>query len=208
MTDVQKMQVAAMAQEGMSIDEITKATKLQEYEVRSLVTERNRQKRKLSNKTIQSIINWYKTSGSMPKTANHFGVSTSAVHRIITQAKSDPDAEPKAEPEIIDVEVTEVKEQPKTADVEVTIEVTEVKKQPKTIEAEEQPTKTNDTTKIVECQALSGVDMVGVIQSMLIAAEENFGSIAEIFGIMANMHDAQVKFTYKGESYMISFNKI
>lgn len=204
MTDVQKMQVAAMAQEGMSIDEITKATKLQEYEVRSLVTERNRQKRKLSNKTIQSIINWYKTSGSMPKTANHFGVSTSAVHRIITQAK----AEPKAEPEIVDVEVTEVKEQPKTADVEVTIEVTEVKKQPKTIEAEEQPAKTNDTTKIVECQALSGVDMVGVIQSMLIAAEENFGSIAEIFGIMANMHDAQVKFTCKGESYMISFNSL
>lgn len=190
MTDVQKMQVAAMAQDGMSIDEITKATKLQEYEVRSLVTERNRQKRKLSKKTIQAIINWYKVSGSMPKTASHFGVSTSAVHRIITQAKSDPDAEPKAEPEIVDVEVTEVEEQPKT------------------IEAEEQPTKTNDTTKIVECQALSGIDMVGVIQSMLIAAEENFGSIAEIFGIMANMHDAQVKFTYKGESYMISFNKI
>lgn len=204
MTDVQKMQVAAMAQDGMSIDEIAKATKLQEYEVRNLVTERNRQKRKLSKKTIQAIINWYKSSGSMPKTASHFGVSTSAVHRIITQAKS----EPKAEPEIVDVEVTEVKEQPKTADVEVTIEVTEVKKQPKTIEAEEQPTKTNDTTKIVECQALSGVDMVGVIQSMLIAAEENFGSIAEIFGIMANMHDAQVKFTCKGESYMISFNKI
>lgn len=180
------MQVAAMAQDGMSIDEITKATKLQEYEVRSLVTERNRQKRKLSKKTIQAIINWYKASGSMPKTANHFGVSTSAVHRIIAQAK----AEPKAEPEIVDVEVTEVKEQPKT------------------IEAEEQPTKTNDTTKIVECQALSGIDMVGVIQSMLIAVEENFGSIAEIFGIMANMHDAQVKFTCKGESYMISFNKI
>lgn len=185
MTDVQKMQVAAMAQEGMSIDEITKATKLQEYEVRSLVTERNRQKRKLSNKTIQSIINWYKTSGSMSKTANHFGVSNSAVHRIIAQAKSDPDAEPKAEPEIIDVEVTEVKEQPKT------------------IEAEEQPAKTNDTTKIVECQALSGVDMVDDLREV---ANSVRGS--EIARFTADDNTAHVEFRYKGISYALSFNKI
>lgn len=185
MTDVQKMQVAAMAQEGMRIDEIVAATELKEHEVRGFVTERNKQKRKLSNKTKQAIVNWYKKGNSESKTANCFGVSISTVHRTIAVAKSDPKNE-----------VTS--DAPESAPKEKPVEA-----QPKTIEAEEQPTKTNDTTKIVECQALSGIDMIDDLREV---ANSVRGS--EIARFTADDNTAHVEFRYKGISYVLSFNRI
>lgn len=88
MTNEQNNQVAAMCNEGMSIDEIVAATKIPETDVRDFVKSRNaRKKGCITKATQQAVLNWYKMGNSEGKTATHFGLAQSTVHKIIVAAK-------------------------------------------------------------------------------------------------------------------------
>lgn len=88
MTNEQNNQVAAMCNEGMSIDEIVAATKIPETDVRDFVKSRNaRKKGCITKATQQAVLNWYKMGNSEGKTATHFGLAQSTVHKIIVATK-------------------------------------------------------------------------------------------------------------------------
>lgn len=62
-----------------------------------------------------------------------------------------------------------------------------------------------NTTESAESQALRGVEMIGVMQSMLIAAEESFGDCAEIMSLKADSDEARIVFRYDGTAYSVQF---
>lgn len=62
-----------------------------------------------------------------------------------------------------------------------------------------------DTTTLAECQALRGVEMIGVMQSMLIAAEGDFGNEIDIMALKADSDTAELVFKYGGKAYQLSF---
>ena len=98
MTNEQNNQVAAMCNEGMSIDEIVAATKIPETDVRDFVKSRNaRKKGCITKATQQAVLNWYKMGNSEGKTATHFGLAQSTVHKIIVAAKEKEPVPEKAE---------------------------------------------------------------------------------------------------------------
>ena len=61
------------------------------------------------------------------------------------------------------------------------------------------------STKTVESQALRGVEVIGLMQTMLIGIEENFGDNAEIMSLKADSDTASIVFRYGGKDYALSF---
>lgn len=64
---------------------------------------------------------------------------------------------------------------------------------------------TNDNTSSAESQVLRGVEMIGVMQSMLIAAEGDFGNEIDIMALKADSDTAELMFRYGGKAYQLSF---
>ena len=62
-----------------------------------------------------------------------------------------------------------------------------------------------DTTISPESQALRGVEMIGVMQSMLLAAEGDFGAEVDIMALKADSDTAELVFRYGGKAYQLSF---
>lgn len=62
-----------------------------------------------------------------------------------------------------------------------------------------------DTTSKSESQALRGVEMIGVMQSMLLAAEGDFGAEVDIMALKADSDTAELVFRYGGKAYQLSF---
>ena len=62
-----------------------------------------------------------------------------------------------------------------------------------------------DTTKSAESQALKGVEVIGLMQTMLIGIEENFGDNAEIMSLRADSDTASIVFRYGGTDYSVQF---
>lgn len=62
-----------------------------------------------------------------------------------------------------------------------------------------------DTTKTAESQVLRGVEMIGVMQSMLLAAEGDFGAEVDIMALKADSDTAELVFRYGGKAYQLSF---
>ena len=62
-----------------------------------------------------------------------------------------------------------------------------------------------DSTKTAESQALRGVEVIGLMQTMLIGIEENFGDNAEVMSLRADSEQAHIMFRYGGEAYALSF---
>lgn len=195
MTNEQKNQVAAMYTEGMSITEIMTATKLEEHEVRGFVTERNKVNKRISNATKKAVINWYQQGNTAKQCANHYGLSPATVHRLIAIAKEQN-------------KLTAVKHGEKP--------VTEEKKEPATVATVTDPENknideisiNNDTTENTDCQALRGIDIIGLMQSMLISISENFGGDTELVSIGANHKSAKVVFKYYDKDYSLTFGSI
>lgn len=195
MTNEQKNQVAAMYTEGMSIAEIMTATKLEEHEVRGFVTERNKVNKRISNATKKAVINWYQQGNTAKQCANHYGLSPATVHRLIAIAKEQN-------------KLTAVKHGEKP--------VTEEKKEPATAATVTDPENknideisiNNDTTENTDCQALRGIDIIGLMQSMLISISENFGGDTELVSIGANHKSAKVVFKYYDKDYSLTFGSI
>lgn len=62
-----------------------------------------------------------------------------------------------------------------------------------------------NTTESTESQALRGVEMIGVMQSMLIAAEGDFGAEVDIMALKADSDTASIMFRYGGKAYSLQF---
>ena len=62
-----------------------------------------------------------------------------------------------------------------------------------------------DTTKSAESQALRGVEVIGLMQTMLIGIEENFGDNADIMSLKADSDTASIVFRYGGTDYSVQF---
>lgn len=62
-----------------------------------------------------------------------------------------------------------------------------------------------DITKTTESQALRGVEMIGVMQSMLLAAEGDFGAEVDIMALKADSNTAELVFRYGGKAYSLQF---
>jgi len=102
MTNEQKFQVAAMCNEGMSIDEIVLDTKLDRQEVEDLVKERNDKRKTISEATKRAVVEWYQSGNTEKQCAKKFGISPASAHRIIAAAK---EKEPTAAATAIDSDV-------------------------------------------------------------------------------------------------------
>ena len=64
---------------------------------------------------------------------------------------------------------------------------------------------TNNSTKAPESQALRGVEVIGLMQTMLIGIEENFGDNAEVMSLRADSDTASIVFRYGGTAYSVQF---
>ena len=63
----------------------------------------------------------------------------------------------------------------------------------------------NDTTKSAESQALRGVEVIGLMQTMLLGIEESFGYNVDITSLRADSEQAHLMFRYGGTDYVLSF---
>ncbi|WP_294482304.1 helix-turn-helix domain-containing protein [uncultured Ruminococcus sp.] len=62
-----------------------------------------------------------------------------------------------------------------------------------------------DTTVSAESQALRGVEVIGLMQTMLIGIEENFGDNVEVMSLRADSDTASIVFRYDGKAYSVQF---
>lgn len=197
MTNEQKNQVAAMNASGMSIDEIMLDTKLDRKEVEDFVAERNAKKQgrgyAISAQTKQAIVEWYQSGHSVGQTAKKFGIDPKTVKGAIKA--------------ITGVEVPTAKRTKET--------VKETAKEPtKEKEPTPAPTETSSNEKIVQVQnttskpespPLRGVEVIGLMQTMLIGIEENFGDNVEVMSLKADSDTASIVFRYGGKAYSVQF---
>lgn len=176
MTNEQRFQVAAMNASGMSIDEIVLDTKLDKQEVEDLVKERNDKKGKRGHP-----------------------ISNQTRQAIIQWYQSGHKVAETAKKFGID---------PKTVKAAVGLLPAKEKEPTAAATATDSDVKTlqvQDSTKTAESQALRGVEMIGVMQSMLIAAEGDFGAEADIMALKADSDTAELVFRYGGKAYSLQF---
>lgn len=62
-----------------------------------------------------------------------------------------------------------------------------------------------NTTENTDCQALRGVEVIGLMQTMLIGIEENFGDNVEVMSLKADSDTASIVFRYGGTPYSVQF---
>lgn len=62
-----------------------------------------------------------------------------------------------------------------------------------------------NTTSKPESQALKGVEVIGLMQTMLIGIEENFGDNVEVMSLRADSDTASIMFRYGGIPYSVQF---
>lgn len=189
MTNEQKFQVAAMNASGMSIDEIVLDTKLDRKEVEDFVAERNAKKQgrgyAISAQTKQAIVEWYQSGHSVGQTAKKFGIDPKTVKGAIKA--------------ITGVEVPTAKRTKETVkEKEPTAAATATDSKEKIVQVQ-------NTTSKPESQALRGVEVIGLMQTMLIGIEENFGDNVEVMSLRADSDTASIVFRYGGTAYSVQF---
>ena len=176
MTNEQKNQVAAMNASGMSVDEIVIDTGLDMAEVEAFVAERNEKKGKRG----------HPISAQTKQAIIEWYQSG---HKVAETAKKfgvDPKTVKSA------VGLLPAKEKEPAAVATAT-------------DSEEKTLQVHSITETAESQALRGVEMIGVMQSMLIAAEEEFGDCTEIMSLKADSDTASIMFRYGGKAYSLQF---
>lgn len=210
MTNEQKNQVAAMNAAGMSIDEILIDTGLDRQTVTDFVAERNALKAKKrgrgyapSAQTKQAMVEWYQSGHSICATAKKFGVDPKTVKGAIS-AITGVDVTTKRTAKETTKETTKPAKKPtKEKEPATAATATEPKNKSNTVQNNSAPIKNNTFSE--KCQALKGVEVIGLLQSMILAIEENFGSCAEIKSLRADSNDAAITFEYGGTDYSVSF---
>ena len=210
MTNEQKNQVAAMNAAGMSIDEILIDTGLDRQTVTDFVAERNALKAKKrgrgyapSAQTKQAMVEWYQSGHSICATAKKFGVDPKTVRGAISAITGVDVTTKRTAKEAAKETVKPAKKPTKEKEPATAATATEPKNESNTVQNNSAPIKNNTFSE--KCQALKGVEVIGLLQSMILAIEENFGSCAEIKSLRADSNDAAITFEYGGTDYSVSF---
>jgi (p)ppGpp synthase/HD superfamily hydrolase len=210
MTNEQKNQVAAMNAAGMSIDEILIDTGLDRQTVTDFVAERNALKAKKrgrgyapSAQTKQAMVEWYQSGHSICATAKKFGVDPKTVKGAISAITGVEVTTKRTAKETTKETVKPTKKPTKEKEPATAATATEPKNESNTVQNNSAPIK--NTTNSEKCQALKGVEVIGLLQSTILAIEENFGSCAEIKSLRADSNDAIITFEYGGTEYAVSF---
>ena len=60
-------------------------------------------------------------------------------------------------------------------------------------------------TELAKSQALRGVEVIGLMQTMLIGIEESFGDNVEVMSLRADSDTASIMFRYGGTAYSVQF---
>jgi len=177
MTNEQRNQVAAMNASGMSIDEIVLDTKLDHKEVEDFVAERNAKKKgrghPISAQTKQAIIEWYQSGHPVSQTAKKFGVDPKTVKAAVGLLPA-KEKEPATAATVTDPENKNIDE--------ISIN--------------------KNTTENTDCQALRGVNVLGVLECAL---DNAYGNDAEIMSLKADSDTASIVFRYGGTAYSVQF---
>lgn len=135
----------------------------------------------MTNDTKQSILKDY-LSGIMQKDiAAKYQVSRSAVSKLLTTTKMS--------------ELTDEKE-PAPAPTETSSEVSD---------KADNNLQVHNITENPKSQALRGVDVIGLMQTMIISIEETFGDNAELMSLKADSDTASIMFRYGGKAYSLQF---
>lgn len=218
MTNEQKNQVAAMNAAGMSIDEILIDTGLDRQTVTDFVAERNALKAKKrgrgyapSAQTKQAMVEWYQSGHSICATAKKFGVDPKTVKGAIsaitgvdvTTKRTAKETTKETVKETVKETAKPAKKPTKEKEPATAATATEPKNESNTVQNNSAPIKNNTFSE--KCQALKGVEVIGLLQSTILAIEENFGSCAEIKSLRADSNDAIITFEYGGTEYAVSF---
>ena len=210
MTNEQKNQVAAMNAAGMSIDEILIDTGLDRQTVTDFVAERNALKAKKrgrgyapSAQTKQAMVEWYQSGHSICATAKKFGVDPKTVKGAISAITGVDVTTKRTAKETTKETVKPAKKPTKEKEPATAATATEPENKNNTVQNNSAPIKNNTFSE--KCQALKGVEVIGLLQSMILAIEENFGSCAEIKSLRADSNDAAITFEYGGPDYSVPF---
>jgi len=210
MTNEQKNQVAAMNAAGMSIDEILIDTGLDRQTVTDFVAERNALKAKKrgrgyapSAQTKQAMVEWYQSGHSISATAKKFGVDPKTVKGAICAITGVDVTAKRTAKETTKETAKPAKKPTKEKELATAATATEPENKNNTVQNNSAPI--NNTTNSEKCQALKGVEVIGLLQSMILAIEENFGSCAEIKSLRADSNEAAITFEYGGTDYSVSF---
>ena len=210
MTNEQKNQVAAMNAAGMSIDEILIDTGLDRQTVTDFVAERNALKAKKqgrgyapSAQTKQAMVEWYQSGHSISATAKKFGVDPKTVKGAISAITGVDVTTKRTAKETVKETAKPAKKPTKEKEPATAATATEPENKNNTVQNNSAPIKNNTFSE--KYQALKGVEVIGLLQSMILAIEENFGSCAEIKSLRADSNDAAITFEYDGTDYSVSF---
>lgn len=180
MTNEQKNQVAAMNASGMSIDEIVLGTGLDKKEIAAFVAERNEKKGKrghpISAQTKQAIIEWYQSGHKVAETAKKFGVDPKTVKAAVGLLPKE--------------------KEPAPAPTETSSEVSD---------KADNNLQEHNITENPKSQALRGVEVIGLMQTMIISIEETFGDNVEVMSLKADSDTANIVFRYGGTAYSVQF---
>ena len=175
MTNEQKNQVAAMNASGMSVDQIVLDTGLDKQTVADFVAERNAKK----------------------KGRGH-PISEQTKQAIIEWYQSGHPVSQTAKKFGVD---------PKT--VKNALGLLPKEKEPTAAatatDSKENIVQVQNTTGSAESQALRGVEVIGLMQTMLIGIEENFGDNVEVMSLKADSDTASIMFRYGGTAYSVQF---
>lgn len=175
MTNEQKCQVAAMNASGMTVDEIVLDTKIDRQEVEDLIKERNDKKGKRG----------HPISAQTKQAIIEWYQSGHPVSQTAKKFGVDPKTVKNA------LGLLPKEKEPAPAPTETSSDV-------KTLQIQ-------DTIKAPESQALRGVEVIGLMQTMLIGIEESFGDNVEVMSLKADSDTASIVFRYAGTAYSLQF---
>lgn len=175
MTNEKKNQVAAMNASGMSVDEIVLDTGLDKQTVADFVAERNEKKGKRG----------HPISAQTKQAIIEWYQSGHPVSQTAKKFGVDPKTVKNA------LGLLPKEKEPAAAATATDSDV-------KTLQIQ-------DTIKAPESQALKGVEVIGLMQTMLIGIEETFGDNVEVVSLRADSEQAHIMFRYGGKDYALSF---
>ena len=135
---------------------------------------------RIPDETRQAVATDYLAGMQTTKIADKHNISVASVYNIIDEVK-----------------MNDLKEKEPTAAATATDSVSS--------KDDNSLAHTNNSTKAPESQALRGVEVIGLMQTMLIGIEENFGDNAEVMSLRADSDTASIVFRYGGTAYSVQF---
>lgn len=129
----------------------------------------------LSDETKQAIALDYLAGMSQSEIAEKYGINASTVCKLVSKMK-----------------MSEIKEKEPAAAATAT-------------DSDVKTLQVKDSTVSAESQALRGVEVIGLMQTMLIGIEESFGDNVEVISLKADSDTASIMFRYGGTAYSVQF---